>query len=833
MKQRLHPLCVALLALVLCNTPLFAHDFEVGGMYYDITSKANKTVAVTYRGSKYNSYTNEYSGTVTIPESVTYSGSTYSVTSIGNSAFEYCSSLTSVEIPNSVTSIGEAAFGYCSGLTSVVIPNSVTSIGTYAFTNCSNLTSVEIPNSVTSIGAFAFVGCSSLTSLEIPNSVTSIEDGAFSGCSGLTSVEIPNSVTSIGFRAFYYCSGLTSVEIPNSVTSIGEWAFGYCTSLTSVEIPNSVTSIGDFAFCYCSSLTSVEIPNSVTSIGVVAFAECSSLTTATVGCSWKTNPLYDFGENVTVNATLHSYENGVCKVCGDNSLKFAVDGIYYNITSETDKTVEVTYQGNDSNEYSGAVVLPESVTYNGNIYRVTRIGDGAFKFCEGLVSVEIPNGIISIGEQAFWGCDGLTSVVIPNSVTNVWSSVFYACDNLTSVVIGDNVTSIEANAFYRCTSLTSVVIGKSVKSIANDAFYYCSSLTSLEIPNSVTSIGNRTFYRCSSLTSVVIPNSMTNIGTAAFALCSGLTSVEIPNSVTRIEEGAFLNCSALTTATVGCSWKNNPLYDFGENVTVNPTLHSYENGVCTVCGEASEDEGERIELVEGTPFENEEAREVAQVTYNRTLPNLEWNALYLPVEIPVAALSENYDLAYFNNMHAYDRNNDGTVDEMDMEVFLINEGTLHANYPYFIRAKSEDAKQLQLVLTDVVLHAAEETSLTCSSVFIDFALTGVYARNDAETLSGCYAINTSGAWSPIAAGSYLNPFRCYLKMTARDGSPVKVDEALQTIRIRVHGEGGTTGIDNMTINGQQPAAIYDLQGRRVMVPQKGKIYIVGGKKKVF
>ena len=770
MKQRLHPLCVALLALVLCNTPLFAEDFAVGGIYYNITSSTDKTVEVTFRGSYSNSYSNEYSGAVTIPESVTYNGNTYSVTSIGFHAFYDCSSLTSVEIPNSVTSIGDWAFSECSSLTSVVIPNSVTSIGSFAISYCSSLTSVVIPNSVTSIGDYAFVGCSSLTSLEIPNSVTSIEDGAFRGCS----------------------------------------------SLTSVEIPNSVTSIGD-----------------------LAFAECSSLTTATVGCSWKTNPLYDFGENVTVNATLHSYENGICTVCGENSLKFAVDGIYYNITSETDKTVEVTYpgndlpQGNDSNEYSGAVVLPESVTYNGNIYSVTRIGDAAFKFCDGLVSVEIPNSVISIGEQAFWGCDGLTSVVIPNSVTNVWSSVFYACDNLTSVVIGDNVTSIEANAFYRCTSLTSVVIGKSVKSIANDAFYYCSSLTSLEIPNSVTSIGNRTFYRCSSLTSVVIPNSMTNIGTAAFALCSGLTSVVIPNSVTRIEEGAFLNCSALTTATVGCSWKNNPLYDFGENVTVNPTLHSYENGVCKVCGEASEDDGERIELVEGTPFENEEAREVAQVTYNRTLPNLEWNALYLPVEIPVATLIENYDLAYFNNMHAYDRNNDGTVDEMDMEVFLINEGTLHANYPYFIRAKSEDAKQLQLVLEDVVLHAAEETSLTCSSVFIDFALTGVYARNDAETLSGCYAINTSGAWSPIAAGSYLNPFRCYLKMTARDGSPVKVDEALQTIRIRVKGEGETTGIADAFVNGQQPAAIYDLQGRRVMVPQKGKIYIVGGKKKVF
>lgn len=273
------------------------------------------------------------------------------------------------------------------------------------------------------------------------------------------------------------------------------------------------------------------------------------------------------------------------------------------------------------------------------------------------------------------------------------------------------------------------------------------------------------------------------------------------------------------------------MYNFGKNVTVNATLHSYENGACTVCGEASEDEGERIELVEGTPFENEEAREVAQVTYNRTLPNLEWNALYLPVEIPVATLSENYDLAYFNNMHAYDRNNDGTVDEMDMEVFLINEGTLHANYPYFIRAKSEDAKQLQLVLEDVVLHAAEETSLTCSSVFVDFALTGVYARNDAETLSGCYAINTSGAWSPIAAGSYLNPFRLYMTITSRNGSPVKVSQsAMSRINIRVQGEDNATGITE-TENTKVKTENFDLSGRRVERMQKG-IYIVNGKKVV-
>ncbi len=299
MKKKIFTLLLAVAAGV---GTMFA-SVTINGLNYDL-NKTEKTAKVAQSSS--------VSGDLVIPSSVTYNSVTYSVTSIGSSAFAFCYGLTSVTIGNSVTSIGEDAFSHCYGLTSVTIGNSVTSIGWTAFNGCSGLTSVTIGNSVTSIGSSAFSGCSSLTSVTINSNaivgkgyseystigsifgsqvteyiigdeVTSIGEYAFYKCSGLTSVTIPNSVTIIGEYAFWGCSSLTSVTIPNSVTSIGDRAFYGCSSLTGeLVIPNSVTSIGNYAFCNCSSLTSVTIGNSVTSIGSSAFWSCTGLTSVTI-----------------------------------------------------------------------------------------------------------------------------------------------------------------------------------------------------------------------------------------------------------------------------------------------------------------------------------------------------------------------------------------------------------------------------------------------------------------------------------------------------------------------------------------------------------------------
>ncbi|OYP57861.1 hypothetical protein CIK99_05800 [Prevotella sp. P5-92] len=297
---------------------------EVDGIYYNIVTKV-KTAEVT-EGD------NEYSGDVTIPETITVDNVVYNVTSIGRDAFDRCIGLTSVTIPNSVTSIGIQAFWACQGLTSITIPNSVTSIEACVFQNCTGLTSITIPNSVTSIGYSAFYGCTGLTSVTIPNSVTSIGEWAFQGCGGLTSITIPNSVTSIGERAFYDCTGLTSITIPNSVTSIGSEAFSRCNEIENV-------------YCYAET-----VPSTETDAFKEAYIEYTTLHVpeSAINAYKTTKPWSGFGTIKTLEGNEKKCETPTISfVDGKLTFSCATEGVEY-VSDVTCSDVK-TYYSNEIN----------------------------------------------------------------------------------------------------------------------------------------------------------------------------------------------------------------------------------------------------------------------------------------------------------------------------------------------------------------------------------------------------------------------------------------------------------------------------------------------------
>lgn len=250
---------ILLAIMTLSGLSALAYDARIDGICYNFSGSE---ATVTYRDNKYNSY----SGSVVIPKSVTYNGTTYSVTSIGYCAFKSCSDMSSVTIQNSVTSIGVGAFIGCQGLTAVTIPNSVDSIGGHAFQACSGLTSVIMGNDVTDIGYAAFYNCGSLTSITIPESVTSIGEYAFTACTGLTSITVEKGNTVYDSRDNCNATietatntlvvGCQNTFIPNSVTAIGS-AFTDCDNLIAITIPSNVKSVGAHALAGCDSLTDV------------------------------------------------------------------------------------------------------------------------------------------------------------------------------------------------------------------------------------------------------------------------------------------------------------------------------------------------------------------------------------------------------------------------------------------------------------------------------------------------------------------------------------------------------------------------------------------------
>lgn len=533
---------------------------------------------------------------------------------LGRSAFEGCSNLGTVIIPETIKTIDKYAFADCINLKSITIPSSVETICDYAFADCISLNEVIISDKAAwckiSFGIdsnplhyanrllFKYNGIiREINRLDIPDTVKSISAGAFSKCTNITSVYFQSTDVEIKENAFAGCTGINLIDFGNTVTSIGNSAFACCTGLKSLTIGEKVKSIGNNAFANCFNLKSVTIYPSVTSIGNFAFSGCSSLDKVSIYDlnAWCN---IDFGMDANplrYGAALLHIQNLKPTLVTDLSL-FA--GLSY--------IGKRAFQGYKRLK---SVIIPDTVT---------SIGESAFAECEGLSEVTIGRAVLSIGNEAFAGCRGITRVTIPTIW--VWCSIdfngihsnpleygreLYLGDSkITDLKIPSNLSQIKPRAFYNCRSISSVTIPESVEKIGEDAFFQCCGLeevcisdiakwcsidfeysgqgdiesnpliyahklhlknenedemiTDLVIPEGVEQINKGTFCGCSTLTRVDFHDSITSISIDEYAFCdcSNLKTVHIPDSVSEIGGHAFSGCGNLELLSIAKSVKS-------------------------------------------------------------------------------------------------------------------------------------------------------------------------------------------------------------------------------------------------------------------------------------
>lgn len=592
-----HKVFFTLALLLAMSSSAMAYDFtsvSTSGhtLYYTVIGENAVEVASPGTGSYYYNY---ISGDVVIPSTVTDNGTTYVVTRIGADAFQRCSGLTSVSVPDGVTRIEYYAFYMCTGLTSINIPSGVTFIGVCAFDNCTSLTSINIPEGIDSIGSYAF-----------------------RGCTGLSSLTIPRSLTYIGEYAFRSCTGLTSV-VYNPDSCYADWAYNYgydgpfegCTNVTSFTFGEHVKYISGCLCLRLTSLTSLTIPDSVTYIGFAAFQgldSCTSVVFNAINCtfagSWDSYygarelafginthiTSFTFGENVTVIPEYLCYGmTGLTSITIPQSVTTIGQKVFQgdtNLTSVVFNAANCTTFGAPQFN-NGCHITSFSIGDN-----VTVIPERLCYGMGGLTAVNLPSSVTTIGQEAFYNCTNAGSITIPNTVASIGYDAFYQVRHIQyygsasgspwgaltmnrtvsgdfvftdpsmetlvgyignggDVVIPSGTITIEADAFRNCRNITSVTIPNSVIRIGDRAFQDCRGMISATIGDSVTAIGSYAFYQCYGLTSLSIGSGVDSIYAGAFEYCYSLTSVALPNSVTYMGNFVFGFDTSLVAATIG------------------------------------------------------------------------------------------------------------------------------------------------------------------------------------------------------------------------------------------------------------------------------------------
>ena len=612
MKQKLFTFFLLLLSNM---SAIYASNTKVDSIWYDFDS-STQTASVTYRGFSFSTYRDEYSGSVIIPEAVTYNDTTYSVTSIGEDAFRVCSSLTSVTIPNSVTSIGEGAFAGCSSLTTVTIGESVTSIEHNAFINCTSLTIVinlsglDIVKGSTKHGGVAYYAS------DVYSGKDTVGDFVFAKSDGIDyaimylgndcQITLPANYRGgsygIGTNLFRGNTTASSIIISNAVTSIGDYAFNGCSNLNVVYIGNSVISIGEQAFYGCPKLYKViMLPNSVPTGITSAFQSLSGRITYVGNTNYQSG--YSVLGTQRVYTNLNSY--------------FSVDGIVYALVNPSQRTCDII-----DCDYSGATTeffIGKSVVYKNVTLSIDSININAFRNNSKMTKMVVDCNH-SLPSNMASGCSSIDTLIITSNVGNIGTNAFSNSSKKSNAFYFiNNSGNISSSAFAECDKLYKLVITDSVKNIGTQAFYSCDGIADADIYNNggiaseafqKSSInGNATyqlhnkgdiedyvFANCTAIKTLVVDSCVGNIGQYAFQKCSGLENVTIKNNgkiglkafegsstgnpatyvisnVGLIDKSAFANCTKMQNLTVNSSVTTIGQYAFQkcsglENVTI-------------------------------------------------------------------------------------------------------------------------------------------------------------------------------------------------------------------------------------------------------------------------
>ena len=564
--------------------------FVKNNFKYRITSSSESTIFE-------NDY--DYSGSVTVPSSVSVSGtnSSFNVTAFWGSLFYKCINLVSVNIQASVGGISDGCFKGCVNLETYNIPNSVTSIGSGAFECCYKITSVTIPSNVDYLGWLAFDKCDNITSVTILSDLideyyyneahlklnTSDYKFLVTGKNSLLLYEINNKSSKTSIT-------LSSITAGNTfnITGINDEAFQDCVNLETVVIPDTVGLLTANSFKGCSSLVSMTLPYGQSSyevsgsttytvdesfgalFGDESFSNTSRVQQYITDEGWKVFYIPNSLRTVVVTNRIGS------RAFEDNNYNTTGYKGFKNITSITIPSAQTSIGNRTFFGCTGltSINIPNSVTSIGQnafsnctnlatvsgMTNVTSIGSGAFSYCENLSSVTLPSGLTTLNDGVFINCESLTSINIPDNVISIGYRSFGYCYALSSITIGKAIETLTINnghleSFDSSNNIRTVTITNTATSIAADAFSGCSGLTSVSIPNTVTSIGARAFKN-KGFTSVNIPNSVVTIGEEAFSGCTKLSSTTIPNTVTTIGTNAFYNVKHIFYygSATGGSW---------------------------------------------------------------------------------------------------------------------------------------------------------------------------------------------------------------------------------------------------------------------------------------